>query len=162
MRRILVTAALLGAAVAWSPAVAQDTVTVKVETHDKYGEYLTDSQGKALYLFEADTRGKKKQGTAAVSTCYDDCAEAWPPLIAEGEPKAGDKVKAGRLGTIERKDGKQQVTYNGWPLYYFVKDQGPGDVKGQDVEGFGAEWYLVTPKGKKAHAKEASESKDKS
>jgi predicted lipoprotein with Yx(FWY)xxD motif len=43
-----------------------------------------------------------------------------------------------------------QVTYGGWPLYYFVQDQGPGEATGQDKHGFGGEWYLVTPAGEKA------------
>ena len=46
-----------------------------------------------------------------------------------------------------------QVTYNGWPLYYFIKDKAPGDTMGQDVKGFGAEWYLVMPSGKEVHSK---------
>ena len=28
-------------------------------------------------------------------------------------------------------DGKQWVTYNGLPLYYFANDKAPGDTKGQ-------------------------------
>ena len=56
-------------------------------------------------------------------------------------------VRAQLLGTVERRDGAKQVTYNGWPLYYYARDQNPGDTNGQDVEGFGAEWYLVTPDG---------------
>lgn len=54
-----------------------------------------------------------------------------------------------KLSTTKRKDGSTQVTYNGWPLYYFAKDQTPGEITGQDVEGFGAEWYLVSPDGEK-------------
>ncbi len=50
-------------------------------------------------------------------------------------------------GASKRKDGRRQVTYNGWPLYTFVKDTAPGNTAGQDVEGFGGEWYLVTPEG---------------
>jgi predicted lipoprotein with Yx(FWY)xxD motif len=42
-----------------------------------------------------------------------------------------------------------QVVYNQHPLYYFVKDQGPGQTAGQDVHGFGGEWYLLTPEGEK-------------
>lgn len=60
-------------------------------------------------------------------------------------------VKAGLVGTFERRDGARQVTYDGMPLHYFVKDQEPGDTAGQDVEGFGGEWYLVAPEGAKVH-----------
>ncbi|MGH6913524.1 MAG: hypothetical protein ACREH3_07425, partial [Geminicoccales bacterium] len=38
------------------------------------------------------------------------------------------------------------------PLYQFAKDAQPGDTKGQDVEGFGAEWYLISPEGEKVEA----------
>lgn len=121
-------------------AMAQDTGATKVQT-DSEGRFLTDAEGMSLYLFEADSPG--------TSTCYDACVEAWPPLLTEGTPTTGGEVDAGKLGTTERKDGSMQVTYNGWPLYYFVKDQAPGDITGQDVEGFGAEWYLVAPSGEK-------------
>ncbi len=56
-------------------------------------------------------------------------------------------AQADLIGTFERDDGKMQVTYGGWPLYHFVRDKAPGDTNGQDVEGFGAEWYLVSPSG---------------
>ena len=58
-------------------------------------------------------------------------------------PQAGDGVDASLLGTTTRKDGTTQVTYNGWPLYYYVKDQKPGDVTGQDV---GDVWYVLSPR----------------
>ena len=93
----------------------------------------------SLYLFEPDNKG--------ASTCYDACAAAWPPLTATGQATAGEGAEASLLGTTERKDGAMQVTYGGWPLYYFVKDQKPGDTVGQEKEGFGGEWYLVEPSG---------------
>jgi len=48
------------------------------------------------------------------------------------------------LGTTQRKDGKLQATYNGMPLYYYVKDIKAGDTKGQGVGGV---WFLVSPYG---------------
>jgi predicted lipoprotein with Yx(FWY)xxD motif len=121
---------------------ATEAAKVAVSQKEPVGEYLTDAEGRSLYLFEADSEN--------TSTCHDDCAAAWPPLLTEGAPTGDDKVDASMLSTIEREDGSTQVTYNGWPLYYFVKDQAPGDTEGQDVEGFGAEWYLVSPEGEKA------------
>ena len=50
------------------------------------------------------------------------------------------------LGTMEH-DGKQVVTYNGWPLYHFARDEGQSSPQGHEVESFGGEWYLVTPEG---------------
>ena len=37
-----------------------------------------------------------------------------------------------------------QVTYNGWPLYYYIKDEQAGDTVGQQV---GDVWYVISPAG---------------
>ena len=142
---------VLAAALVWPvlPAVAQtEAAKVMVEDSDEYGPYLTDADGRALYLFTADQQGSGDK--AAQSSCYHACAAAWPPLVTSGEPQAGDEQADKTLiGTIERRSGDMQVTYGGWPLYYFVQDQGPGEATGQDKHGFGGEWYLVTPAGGK-------------
>jgi predicted lipoprotein with Yx(FWY)xxD motif len=103
------------------------------------GTYLTDSRGRALYLWVADTAG--------TSTCAGACAAAWPPLTTAGPPTAGRGVDAGKLGTVARGDGTTQVTYDKHPLYLFALDTSAGDVKGQGSTGFGAAWWLVAPDG---------------
>ena len=128
-------------------AVAQEAATVKVAENADHGKYLTDANGRSLYLFEADTRA---EGDAkAKVTCKEKCLNRWPPYHTQGEPKAGAMADAAKLGTVEH-EGEMMVTYNGWPLYYFIEDQAPGDTKGHDIEEFGAEWYLLTPEGQKA------------
>jgi predicted lipoprotein with Yx(FWY)xxD motif len=64
--------------------------------------------------------------------------------MSQGAPAAGEGVDAALLGTITRDDGAMQVTYNGWPLYYFADDTAPGDANGQ---GLGDVWFLVSPTG---------------
>jgi predicted lipoprotein with Yx(FWY)xxD motif len=142
--KVLLPAAALMLAL---PALAAD-VTLEVKKSDQLGDYIADGEGRSLYLFKADTQGK--DGKQAAATCYDDCAKAWPPLLADAA-KAGGKVQASLIGTTARKDGSKQVTYNGWPLYHFIKDAKPGDTNGQDIKGFGEEWYLLTPAGEKVH-----------
>jgi mono/diheme cytochrome c family protein len=90
----------------------------------------------SLYVFLRDTDGE--------SACYDQCATAWPPLLTDDAPVALDGVDGELLGTTERTDGTTQVTYAGWPLYFFVQDQAAGDVAGQGVNDV---WYLVSPAG---------------
>ncbi|MGJ6968571.1 COG4315 family predicted lipoprotein [Streptosporangium sp. G11] len=107
----------------------------------KIGKVLVGEGMRTLYLFKKDKDGK--------SSCSDACARAWPPYVTDGEPEAGEGVKADLLGTTERDDGTTQVTYNRHPLYYFAKDTEAGDVKGHDVEGFGAKWYAVGADGKR-------------
>ena len=113
---------------------------VSTET-SRLGRILVNGEGRTLYLFEKD-RTKK-------STCADACAKAWPPLTTKGRPKAAGAAKSSLLGTSKRADGTTQVTYKGHPLYFFVQDKKAGDTKGQNVDGFGAEWYVVSPAGKK-------------
>jgi predicted lipoprotein with Yx(FWY)xxD motif len=91
-----------------------------------------------LYLFTQDTPN--------TSNCYTACATAWPPLLTSGAPTAGSGVTAAMLGTTKRTDGSTQVTYNGWPLYYWANDKKPGDVTGENVQGV---WFVITPAGVK-------------
>ncbi|MBP2233991.1 putative lipoprotein with Yx(FWY)xxD motif [Sinorhizobium kostiense] len=126
---------------------AQQTSEVKltVANSPEHGDYVADAEGRALYMFEADQRGKGEE--KASSTCYDACAEAWPPLIAEGKPTGGESLTPDLIDMSERRGGQMQVSYGGWPLYYYVKDGGAGKTTGHDVEDFGGEWYLVAPSG---------------
>jgi predicted lipoprotein with Yx(FWY)xxD motif len=105
------------------------------------GKILVDSQGRTLYLFEKDTGPK--------STCSGGCASAWPPFRTSGTPKAGSGVTASLLGTTARSDGNDEVTYNDHPLYYYAGDQKAGDTFGQDLNQFGAAWYVLSPAGNK-------------
>ena len=59
------------------------------------------------------------------------------------------------MGTTARTDGTTQVTYNGWPLYYWIKDQKPGDATGQDVGGV---WYVLSPTGEEVETPGAAAS----
>jgi predicted lipoprotein with Yx(FWY)xxD motif len=108
------------------------------------GSILVDSTGRTLYLFKADVGIK--------SACSGACATAWPPLLATGKPTAGTGSTASKLGTAPRSGGAQQVTYNGHPLYLFVKDTKPGDVTGQGVSAFGAGWFALSPSGSQISA----------
>ena len=110
-----------------------DAVTVMTAESD-LGTILVDGNGMTLYLFTVDTPGQ--------SNCEDQCLVAWPPLL--GEPEAGDGADAALLGTIERSDGSTQVSYDGWPLYYWQQDAAPGDATGQGVNDV---WWVVAPDG---------------
>ena len=102
---------------------------------------LTDAKGFAVYSFAPDTMTK--------SDCNGACAAAWPPV--KGPVTAGASL-TGKLGTIERSDGSAQATYNGHPLYTFVKDTGPGTDTGNGVNAFGGLWHALTASGSAAPA----------
>lgn len=113
------------------PQAAGSVVTV---ADSSLGTILVDGEGNTLYLFTPDGQGD--------SVCYDQCEAAWPPVSAAID--AGDGVDAGLLASAPRRDGTQQATYNGWPLYYFANDAAPGDVNGQGVNDV---WYVLDPAG---------------
>jgi predicted lipoprotein with Yx(FWY)xxD motif len=116
---------------------------VKIATaNTPLGALLVGDAGHTLYAFTKDTKD--------TSTCYDDCAKKWPPLLTDGSPQAGNGINAKLLSTAKRKDGKLQVIYNDMPLYYFSDDKAPGDTKGEEL---GEAWYAVSPAGAAIHAK---------
>lgn len=123
-----------------SPTVAGSGTVVQVSS-TSLGDVLVDRAGKTLYMFDNDTQG-------APSTCYDQCASAWPPLLTEGPPSAGAGADDGELGTVERTDGTTQVTYDGWPLYYWAQDAKPGDVNGEGVNDV---WWVLDAGGTPIH-----------
>ena len=103
------------------------------------GSYVADNSGRAVYVLKGDDSGSK---------CTGDCLKAWTPLVSTAEPTAGSSSLQGTLvGTLQRSDGTTQVTYNGHPLYLYVKDSGAGSTAGQDVTDQWGEWFLVGPSG---------------
>jgi predicted lipoprotein with Yx(FWY)xxD motif len=74
-----------------------------------------------------------------VSTCFDDCLLAWP-IFEAGDRELAEGLDDHALGTFVRADGSAQTTYYGWPLYYYRRDEAPGDTLGQ---GKGGVWYLA-------------------
>ena len=104
------------------------------------GAILADADGRALYMYTKDTKDP------SVSNCYDACAQAWPVFYAAGKTDAKEGLNASLIGSTQRKDGAMQVTYNGWPLYYWRNDKNPGDTLGQAV---GNIWWVMTADGNK-------------
>lgn len=111
-----------------SAALADSYVGGAVMTMEIGGkEVLTGASGMTLYTFDKDAPG--------VSNCYDKCAENWPPaFVDEGA------VAEGEFTIVERTDGTKMWAYKGWPLYYWVKDEKPGDTTGDMV---GEVWHTA-------------------
>ena len=105
--------------------------TVTVAEIEGVGEVLVGPDGLTLYLFEQDD--------GLTSACTDACADAWPPLVADGDPVAGDGVDAALL---EVTDGGQ-VAYDGHLLYTFSGDSAPGDANGVGIPS----WFPVDAAG---------------
>jgi predicted lipoprotein with Yx(FWY)xxD motif len=147
MRRLIAVAvalALVGSVLAGlAIAASAPTKPATVKTRSNaLGKILVNGNAQTLYLFEKDKKGK--------SACSGQCAKFWPPLLTKGKPKAGPGAKASLLGTTTRSNGTKQVTYNKHPLYRFLNDKNkPGSTKGEGLDAFGAEWYVLGANGKK-------------
>jgi predicted lipoprotein with Yx(FWY)xxD motif len=119
-------AALVVASAAATAAFAAEPVKT---VESAKGKVLAGENGMSLYTFKKDAKG--------VSNCYDDCAKAWPPLMADSKAKA-----TGAYSIVDRKDGSKQWAKDGMPLYYFVKDKKTGDITG---DGFKDVWNVAKP-----------------
>jgi predicted lipoprotein with Yx(FWY)xxD motif len=101
------------------------------------GQIVVDAKGMSVYFYTKDV---KDSGTSA---CTGACIAAWPPVTTASDSPAVEGITA-TVGTIPTPEGKKQVTINGMPVYYYVKDKAAGDITGQ---GVGSVWYLVNPAG---------------
>lgn len=91
--------------------------------------YVTDTKGMTLYTFDKDT--------ASQSTCYDKCAQTWPPYVVSGTVPT---TLPAHIGTTKRTDGSVEYTWNTMPLYYYIGDKKSGDTTG---DGVGGVWHLA-------------------
>jgi predicted lipoprotein with Yx(FWY)xxD motif len=115
--------------------VASEEIVISLSESDELGTYLVGPDEMTLYLFANDEQD--------MTNCYGQCAENWPPMMfKDGQSPAAGEGVVGELGTAERTDGGTQVTYNGMPLYYWIKDAAPGDTTGHGVGGV---WAVVGP-----------------
>lgn len=141
--RVLLAAALLLGMIATLIASGHGSAAtmnpqVKVST-TKYGKILVDAKGRTLYMLTADKHGK--------SSCYGQCASFWPPMIASSSHITATGLNASLLRTTRRSDGKLQVSYNGHPLYRFLKDTKARQTNGQGLNAFGGLWWVLSPAG---------------
>ena len=91
------------------------------------GDVLTTPDGMTVYVYDKEAEGSP--------SCYGECAEDWPPVLAPAEGKP-----FGDLSLVKRIDGTRQWAYRGKPLHLYHEDQAPGDAKGDNLDGF---WHAV-------------------
>ena len=120
-------------ATATSATAAPVVQTHSVTIDGKSVTTLADMSGKTLYYFTPDT------GTAIA--CTGQCASLWPPLLLPSGTPGSSASLSGTLAVVAGANGRQ-VTYNGHPLYTFMRDEDSGDAYGQ---GFMGKWFVATP-----------------
>ena len=94
---------------------------------------LVTRNGLTLYSLSAERHGR-----FICTTSF--CLSLWKPLVvARGVTPTGVKG----LTVVKRPDAKRQVAFRGAPLYRFVQDTKPGQVKGNGFKDVGV-WRPVT------------------
>ena len=106
----------------------------------RYGDYIVDANGRALYAFSADDNGQ--------TSCLTNCATVWPPVIVDRMPRIESAtLDAAKLEIITRPGGARQLAYAKLPLYYSESDLKPEDTWGHYAMSFGGRFTLVSPAG---------------
>ncbi len=116
---------------------------IMLQANATQGKYLVDKDNRSLYYFSNDPNG--------MNNCTGSCELFWPVFNIDNltTDKIGQGLNAGDFGSVTAQSGKKQITYKGWPLYYYAPLQNgtnqlesPGSVSGDGVDGI---WFLARP-----------------
>jgi predicted lipoprotein with Yx(FWY)xxD motif len=123
---------------------------IGLSTSATLGSYLSDKTGRSLYFFSTDSNGQ--------SSCTGGCETVWPPFVVDNltADKLGTGLTFSDFATITTASGKKQVTYKGWPLYYYAPVSGADpygnagtntiEAAGQTTgDGVGGVWFIAKP-----------------
>ena len=119
-------------------------VTISARSVPGVGTVLVDGHGQTLYLLTSEKGGR------ITCTASNGCTKVWPEITLPADTtaaKAGSGAESALLGTVKGASSSMEVTYNGWPLYTFTGDSGPGMAHGQGLTTFGGTWYVLNTSG---------------
>jgi predicted lipoprotein with Yx(FWY)xxD motif len=130
-------AGLLGVAVA-------KTFTLGVGKNVMVGskqENVVTSGGFAVYDLTGDTKQHPECTTA------NSCFMFWPPVkVSSAKHLSKAPGVSGKLGVWHR-NGFNQVTLNGHPLYRYSGDSRKGTASGEGIKSFGGTWHVIKASG---------------
>jgi len=127
-------------------SAASGAQSVGIAYKSGIGFYLVNGSGTTLYYRTTDI---PSNGT---STCTGGCVQIWPVFYVK-DLSLPSGLNSSSFKAVTRADGKQQLTYDGWPLYSFSGDHKPGDVNGQGIGGI---WFALSLPAPKTSATSAS------
>jgi predicted lipoprotein with Yx(FWY)xxD motif len=120
-----------------APTSASSSAVIQTATATVKGQsetILTNTQGKTLYYFTADTATK--------TACTGQCVQVWPPLLFTGSGTPTSSTSLPGTLSVQTAANGNQVEYNGHLLYVYSGDTAPGQTKG---EGLFGKWFVATP-----------------
>ena len=112
---------------------------VSLKNHPTLGNILVDKEGRTLYFSSNDANGQ--------SSCTGDCETMWPVFNIDNltQEKLGEGLSVGGFSSITTASGKKQLTYKGYPLYYFApggQKEAPGLTGGEASNDV---WFVAKP-----------------
>ena len=106
-----------------------------------FGYILTNRDKQSMYFFAEDVKGN--------SNCNGGCADVWPPVIIDFlyNLEYSSLLNGNYFDTVVREDGRKQLTYKGWPLYYHSPN-GDGQLEERKEvlgDGKGGVFHVAKP-----------------
>jgi predicted lipoprotein with Yx(FWY)xxD motif len=123
----------------------QPAYTVLTLTSTTGTTRLTDASGRSLYYFAQDTVGNPPTSACdGVAGDRTTCVGNWPIFLAT-TTVVPTGIDPARFTVFTHADQTQQSAFDGHPLYYFVDDAVPGDVKGLTFPPGLGNWFTIDP-----------------
>jgi predicted lipoprotein with Yx(FWY)xxD motif len=119
---------------------AGGAATLTTATNAPFGTYVVDSSGRSVYVLEGT------RGGSGINRCSGQCLKVWPPLMGGPSPVVATGLNPGIVQAVSGYTGSQ-LSYGGWPLYYYQHDHVPSDTMGNGVRDAWGTWYLLSPSG---------------
>jgi predicted lipoprotein with Yx(FWY)xxD motif len=117
----------------------------------KSNTVLADTNGAALYVSD-----QEKDGTVR---CTGACTSIWIPVAPGDVSRSLASDLGGKLGSVKRPDGSSQATFDGRPVYRFVKDHAQTTMGDGVSDSFGGQqfsWHSVGDAGSSASGSSGS------
>ncbi|MFC0527405.1 hypothetical protein [Phytohabitans kaempferiae] len=129
------------AAGAEAPPATGTPQVLRIAKLDGFSPVVVNGKGRTIYRFDRD------RNDPPATTCVDGCGQTWQPVLAPNGVEVDAGIEDDLVGTVARPDGNDQLTLNGWPLYYFHEDLKLGQTAGH---GTGDVWWAISPIGGRA------------
>jgi predicted lipoprotein with Yx(FWY)xxD motif len=120
-------------------------------TSSKSNTVLADTNGAAVYVSDQEKDGSVR--------CTGACTSIWIPVAPGSVRQSLASDLGGKLGDVKRPDGSSQATFNGRPVYRFVKDHAGttmGDGVSDSFAGQQFSWHAVGDGGTSASGSSGS------
>jgi predicted lipoprotein with Yx(FWY)xxD motif len=126
-----------------TPPTVEVKKDISLSTSATLGSYLSDKDGRSLYFFATDANGQ--------ASCTGGCEAVWPAFNVDNltADKLGSGLTLSDFATITTASGKKQLTYKGWPLYYYAPSvNGTNTLESAGAttgDGVGDVWFIAKP-----------------